>query len=160
VHVARVVTWLGALPVAGGALLVVAVVVLVRRRWLEAAVLVAGMGLTVAAVQLAKAAEGRPRPPHALVHTSYDSYPSGHTAYAVAWVAIAVAIRRVLPGLAPRAAAVGAAIAVVVVVGLTRIYLRAHYLSDVLGGAGLASAIFAGCGMVALVVAHLRQNDR
>ena len=81
-------------------------------------------------------------------------------AYAVAWVAGAVALRRALPGLAPRAAAVLAAIAVVVVVGLTRIYLRAHYLSDVLGGAGLGAAVFACCGMTVLVVTHVRQNDK
>ena len=32
------------------------------------------------------------------------------------------------------------AVAVAVVVGLTRMYLRAHYLSDVLAGAGLSAA--------------------
>jgi undecaprenyl-diphosphatase len=159
VDAARAATWLGALPVAGGALALVAAFLLVRRWWLEAATLIAGMGLTVAAVQIAKAAEGRPRPTGALVATSYDSYPSGHGAYAVAWVAIAVALGRTLPGLGRRAAAVSVAITVVVLVGLTRIYLRAHYLSDVLGGAGLAASLFACCGLVALIVAHVRQND-
>jgi undecaprenyl-diphosphatase len=159
VSVARVVTWLGALPVAAGAVLVVAVVLGIRRRWLEVTALVVGTGLTVAAVHIAKAAEGRPRPPDPLVGTSYASYPSGHTAYAVAWVAIAVATRRALPGLAGRAVAISAGIVIVIVVGLTRIYLRAHYLSDVLGGAGLAAAVFACCGMAALIVGHLRQNE-
>ena len=46
-----------------------------------------------------------------------------------------------------------------VVVGLTRVYLRAHYLSDVEGGWGLAVAIFALLGVVALVVGRLRQNE-
>lgn len=159
VDVAKAVTWLGALPVAGGVSLLVAGFLLARRRRLEAVVLVVAMGVTVAAVQIAKAAEGRPRPPGALVATSYDSYPSGHTAYAVAWVASAVALRWALPGLAPRAAVVLTAIGVVVVVGLTRIYLRAHYLSDVLGGAGLGAAIFACLGMGALIVAHVRHNS-
>jgi membrane-associated phospholipid phosphatase len=44
------------------------------------------------------------------------------------------------------------------VIALTRVYLRAHYLSDVNGGLGLAAAIFALCGVAALVVGHLRQN--
>ena len=48
--------------------------------------------------------------------------------------------------------------AIAVVVALSRVYLRAHYLSDVLGGAGLAAAIYALCGVVALVVAYVRQN--
>ena len=53
-----------------------------------------------------------------------------------------------------------AALVIVVVVGLTRVYLRAHYLSDVEGGWGLAVAIYALLGLVAVVVGHLRQNGR
>ena len=47
-----------------------------------------------------------------------------------------------------------------VLVGATRVYLRAHYVSDVLGGFGLAAAVFAVCGTVAVVVAFLRHNAR
>ena len=50
--------------------------------------------------------------------------------------------------------------AIVVVVGATRIYLRAHYLSDVLGGVGLGVAIWALVGIVALVVDFVRHNGR
>ena len=42
-----------------------------------------------------------------------------------------------------------AAVVLAVVIGLTRVYLRAHYLSDVEGGWGLAAAIFALLGLVA-----------
>ena len=45
-------------------------------------------------------------------------------------------------------------------VALSRVYLRAHYLSDVDGGLGLATAIFALVGVAAVVVGHLRQNER
>ena len=44
------------------------------------------------------------------------------------------------------------------VIGSTRVYLGAHYLSDVFGGYGLGLAIFGGCASVALVVAFVRQN--
>ena len=47
-----------------------------------------------------------------------------------------------------------------VVIGLTRVYLRAHYLSDVEGGWGIGVAIFALLGVVAVVVGWLRQNVR
>jgi membrane-associated phospholipid phosphatase len=46
------------------------------------------------------------------------------------------------------------------VIGLTRVYLRAHYLSDVEGGWGLGAAIFALLGVVAVVVGWLRHNVR
>jgi len=47
-----------------------------------------------------------------------------------------------------------------VLVAATRVYLRAHYLSDVIGGVGLAASVFAVVGMAVLVVAHLRNNGR
>ena len=43
-------------------------------------------------------------------------------------------------------------------VGMSRIYLRAHYWSDVVGGWGLGFGIFGLCAAVALVVVHLRNT--
>jgi membrane protein DedA with SNARE-associated domain/membrane-associated phospholipid phosphatase len=156
--VAKALTQLGMLPVAGGALVVTALVLLVRRHRLEGLALLAGLGLTVAFVQLTKAAVARPRPPDPLVHTSGFAYPSGHAAYAVCWIAVAVALRHALPRLAPRSAVLAGGIALALVVGLTRIYLRAHWFSDVAGGWGLAATVFALSGIVALVVAFARRE--
>jgi membrane-associated phospholipid phosphatase len=100
------------------------------------------------------------RRPGSLIDTAGQSYPSAHAAYAVAWLAIATVLVRTLPGLGRTTAIVIAAAVLAVVIAATRVYLRAHYLSDVVGGAGLATAIFALCGMGGLVVAHLRHNDR
>jgi membrane protein DedA with SNARE-associated domain/membrane-associated phospholipid phosphatase len=158
--IAKVVTDLGSLAVASGLVLLVGAWLLMRRRPWEALSLALGMALTFAAVHIAKAAVGRPRPAGSLVDTSGDSYPSGHTAYAVAWVAVAVVLVRVGPGLAGRFAVVVAGLATTIVVGLTRVYLRAHYLSDVVGGWSLGAAIFALVGMTVLIVVHLRQNVR
>jgi undecaprenyl-diphosphatase len=144
--------------VVGAAVVVTIAVLLWRRRPIEAGALALGTLLTWAAVNIAKAAEGRPRPARPLVDTAGESYPSGHAAYAVAWVAIAVVLTRTLPGLARTTAAIIAAVVVAVLVALTRVTLRAHYLSDVVGGAGLAAALFALCGMGGLIVAHLRNN--
>ena len=57
-----------------------------------------------------------------------------------------------------RFAAVTVAVVLVVVVGLTRVYLRVHYLTDVLGGAALGVALWALVGMLALVAGHVRHN--
>ena len=43
-------------------------------------------------------------------------------------------------------------------VGLSRVYLRAHYISDVVGGWALGAALFAACGTVALVISYVRNN--
>lgn len=158
VNVAKIVTSAGALPFAGGLVVILAVLLLMRRHWLELGALAGGFILVVIAVHVAKDAVDRPRPAGSLVHTVGSSYPSGHAAYATAYVAMAVIASRVLPGIVSRAALVLAAAVVATVIAATRVYLRAHYLSDVLGGLGLGLAILSACGAVALVVGHIRQN--
>jgi membrane protein DedA with SNARE-associated domain/membrane-associated phospholipid phosphatase len=157
---AKLLTHLGALPVAGGALVLTALVLLWRRHGLEGLALLGGLALTYVGVHVTRSAFGRPRPLDALVDASGSAYPSAHAAYAVCWVAVAVALRHAIPGLAVRAVLLIAGIAIAVVVGLTRIYLRAHWFSDVAGGWGLAAMCFSLAGMVALVVGYLREDGR
>ncbi len=152
------VTALGSSPVVALVVTATALWAVSRRRYLDAAALVVGLLLTWLAVDIAKEAYDRPRPPGSHVMTQGQSYPSGHAAYAVAWVACAIALVRGGAGFATRFAAVTAAVALAVAIALTRVYLRAHYLSDVEGGLALATAIYALCGVVAVVVGHLRQN--
>jgi membrane protein DedA with SNARE-associated domain/membrane-associated phospholipid phosphatase len=160
VEVAKVVTALGSLPVAIAIAAIGAVTLAWRHVVRDALALVAGLALTYAAVHITKDAVDRPRPARALVDTDSAAYPSGHAAYAVTWVAVAVALSRALPTVASRFAFITVAIVIAVVVGLSRIYLRAHYLSDVVGGWGLAAAIFALCGSAALVIGYVRNNAR
>jgi undecaprenyl-diphosphatase len=160
VNLAKVVTALGSLPVAIALVAIAGAVLVWRHLPRDALALVAGLALTYAAVHITKDAVDRPRPARALVDAEGAGYPSGHAAYAVTWVAVAVALSRALPNVASRFAFVTVAIVIAVVVGLTRIYLRAHYLSDVVGGWGLGAAIFALCGSAALVIGYVRNNAR
>jgi undecaprenyl-diphosphatase len=56
-------------------------------------------------------------------------------------------------GWASRIAAVTVAIALVAAVCVTRVFLRAHYLTDVLGGVALGIAVWAAVGVVGLLAA-------
>jgi len=162
VSLLRVLTDIGSSPVTGLAVLAAAAGLGWRRRRLpEAAALLTGAILTFVAVSVAKAAAGRARPSGSLIGTIHSaSYPSGHAAYSVAFVAVAVAVSPALPRLAARISLVGVGVALAVFVGLSRVYLRAHYLTDVLGGWGLAAALFALGGLGALAVARVRHNGR
>jgi undecaprenyl-diphosphatase len=158
VDVAKVVTYLGSLTVIVPVALATVIWALTRRRWIDAAALVAGVALSVITVQVSKAAYGVPRPSGGLVHVDYAAYPSGHTAYSVALVACATVLVRAGTGWAVRFAAVTVACALVVVVGASRVYLRVHHLTDVIGGAALGVAIWALVAIVALVAGYVRQN--
>ncbi len=158
IEIAKVVTEIGSLPVVAVLALATAVWAGVHRRGIDAASLVIGTWLLFLVVNLTKAAYDRDRPEGSLVGYSDAAYPSGHTAYAVTLVACAVVLSRGGAGIAVRFAVVTVAAVLVVVVGLTRVYLRVHHLTDVLGGAALGVALWALVGTLALVVGHLRHN--
>ena len=92
--IAKVATDLGALPTCVAIVVVTSVVLVVRRRMAEVLVLVGGFVLIYVTVQLTKVGIDRPRPEAPLVDTSGSSFPSGHAAYATAWVAAALIFTR------------------------------------------------------------------
>ena len=159
VDLAKVLTWLGSGWVVVPLTLLAAIVLARRGRRTDAVVLLAATAISFVAVQVLKASIDRPRPPGALVVTHTPSYPSGHATHAVfyLWIAL-VAVALLRPRARWATTLIGIGLAIVLIVGLTRVYLRAHYLTDVLGGWGLGVAAFAGCSLVMLAVARLRQN--
>jgi undecaprenyl-diphosphatase len=157
VDVAKVVTMLGAFPTVAALVAATCVPLLVKRRYPEAIVLVAGLVLVYIAVHVTKDAIARPRPGEPLVGTTGHAYPSGHAAYGAAWVAAAVMLTRRL-GLTTSGVLVFIALGVGTAIGVSRVYLRAHWWSDVVGGWGLAAAIFSLLAGLALVVDYFRHN--
>jgi membrane protein DedA with SNARE-associated domain len=143
------------------ALVAVAIVLLAwRRRPYELFVLLFGTLLVYAGVHITKNAVDRPRVADPLVETMGSSYPSGHAAYSTIYVALGVIAARVLPGIASKAALVTGTVVAAALIGLSRVYLNAHYYSDVLGGWALGAFVFGTCAVVALVVSYVRQNAR
>jgi undecaprenyl-diphosphatase len=159
VDVAKVVTDLGSFPTCLGVVIVTGAALAVRRRPAEVAVLVLGFALIYLSVELAKASVERPRPSGALVDTSGSSFPSAHAAYSTVWIAAALLFTRRL-GLVGYATLVVGATAIVAAIGLSRIYLRAHFWSDVAAGWGLGIGIFGLLAVIAMVVDHMRHNGR
>jgi undecaprenyl-diphosphatase len=158
VSVAKVVTWLGTSVAMIVAVVLTAGWALVRRRPIDALALLVGAALALVLLHVLKAAYDRPRPPGALVSTEDSSYPSGHATYVVSLVACATVLVRSGAGWITRIADVTAAMILVVVVAATRVYLRAHYLTDVIGGAGLGVAIWSLIGILALFAWRVRHN--
>jgi membrane protein DedA with SNARE-associated domain/membrane-associated phospholipid phosphatase len=159
IDVAHAITWLGSFP----AILAVALggiaFCVVRRRYAEAIVIAAGTAISDLAMRLTKAIVERPRPSIAVDDPIGTSYPSGHATHMAVYVAVAVIVTRTRSR-RDQIVAVSAALGLAVLVGASRLYLGVHYLSDVLGGWGLGASVFAICGIVALVVVHLRDNPR
>lgn len=158
VDIGKVFTSLASLPAAGVLVLAAAAFVAARRRRPDALALVAGLALTVVAVHIAKGEIDRPRPQGGLTHTSGSAFPSGHAAYSVAWLACAVVLARVAPGTAQRLGLGIIALVLAVLLGLSRVFLGVHWISDVYGGWGLGVACFGLCGLIALVIGSRRQN--
>jgi undecaprenyl-diphosphatase len=132
-----------------------------RRRWAEFWVLLVGMALISFGVHEIKSATERVRPLGASDSYGDHSFPSGHAAGSVlyTWLAVTIVLR-LRPGMARGAAVITGGIVLTILIGLSRVYLHAHYLSDVSGGWALGAAVFSFCSAVALVITQVRQNSR
>lgn len=107
---------------------------IVRRRPRSALFLLVAVEMTEPITRLAKHSVCRPRPVDALVKVSSYSFPSGHALGVVVGVGALLAV--IVPLLRPRAQAVAiaAGVLVVVAVGVSRVALVVHHISDVVAG--------------------------
>ena len=159
--IAKLFTALGSAAVVIPLALAGAIALAAGRRWPEFWVLVAGTAIIFVGVNELKDAIDRPRPGGGLVEAPGSSFPSGHAAHAVIyiWAAVTVAVR-LRPRTARATALVLGGVALAALIGLSRVYLHVHYLSDVSAGWALGVSAYALCALVALVTVQLRQNGR
>lgn len=157
--VAKVVTALGSTPVILGLVLVTASVLSFTGRWAEFAVLALSVLAIYLSVDGIKEWVARPRPGDGLVSVDGFAYPSGHAAHSIfyVWLSVTIALR-LKPDMARKAALVTGGILLAALIGLSRVYLNVHYLSDVFGGWALGAFWFALCGAGSLLVTQLRKN--
>lgn len=128
------------------ALLGLGLVALRQRHWLPALLLTVPGGLVLNALVKLAFERARPTFDHPLVHLSTFSFPSGHAAGAtVFWGFVLVLWWKVQRGAAARTLGTVFACAIVVLTALSRVYLGAHYPSDVLAGIAEGTLWVAAC---------------
>ena len=148
-------TALGGAPIVGLLCTVLIVYLLLFRQWRNALWVFFVVNGCWIISDVLKSAFDRPRPDHAFhaVEVASQSFPSGHSLTAAAiYPTLGILLGRLVPDLRRKLYVWATALFVMVLVGLSRIYLGVHYLSDVLGGwsVGLAWAI--ACYLVTRVL--------
>jgi len=145
---ARPPSWLGGWIGITAIGIVLGVVLVRERAWVDYWFLLATFAGSAIAVALLKAWFDRPRPElgSAVELPSSASFPSGHATAAVASLgAASVLVTERLDSPRARVWVWGAAIAGGLAVGLSRIVLNVHYVTDVLAGWCLGLAWLAAC---------------
>jgi len=135
VSVVKAVTWLGSNGVLWTVIGAATVILAIRRRWrLAAYLLVTGAGALILD-PLLKSLVGRLRPvvAHPIAHGTGNSFPSGHSLGSI--VCYGAILLVFLPAARGRwrTAFITVIITLIALIGISRILLGVHYLSDVLG---------------------------
>lgn len=127
----------------------------------EALFLALSTGIAALLDELAKAVVARPRPSTALIrvthHLSDPSFPSGHVVFYCSYFGFLFGLAYLGRKRAPRVSRLAMVLAVIpiVLVGISRVYLGAHWPSDVLGSY-LLSAVW----LPLLFFAYRRAKER
>jgi membrane-associated phospholipid phosphatase len=124
----------------------------VRKRWPALWTWLLAIVLSEPAIGILKAAYDRARPAVALVEETTGAFPSGH-AVAGSVVAISLVIVFVPAGPARRNLEMLAA-AFALLMGASRLYLGAHWLTDVAAGLAFGAACAVGAAAIVQRVVH------
>jgi membrane-associated phospholipid phosphatase len=153
--VAKVLSWLGGAevnwPLRAAALILLAW----RRHWLRAAAFTLAVLTSELFIGPLKEWTDRARPPGSLIETTGASFPSGH-AIATAVTAVGLVLVLAHPGPGRWRWEVNAVV-FTSIMALSRVYLRAHWLSDTVAGALLGAGL--ALGWPALLMALRHQRD-
>jgi membrane-associated phospholipid phosphatase len=110
-----------------------------RRRWLQLSAFVLAVITSEVMLGAMKSAYARPRPPDPQITTTGYAFPSGHAVAAVV-TAVGVVLALLPPG-PSRTRWELRAILFVLAMALSRVYLNAHWISDVAEGIAVGTAL-------------------
>jgi membrane-associated phospholipid phosphatase len=104
----------------------------------------------------------RARPPyHEPAHTSGYSFPSGHSMAAfIAYGMLAYILIQMIPHRRSRQAAVSALTILVLLIGFSRMFLGAHWLSDVVGGFAAGACWLGLCITAIEIIPGMRRASK
>ncbi|WP_448663255.1 phosphatase PAP2 family protein [Sphingomonas sp. CJ20] len=139
----RDITALGSSTVLTMVVAMTALFLALRGRWKSTMLVLAATTLGAVAVTVVKALVGRARPDliDRLMAETSNSFPSGHAANsAIVYLTLATLLFPVVQERRMRAFLLCAALALVGMIGISRLYLGVHWPSDVLAGWALGSA--------------------
>jgi len=139
----QIVTWLGSTAIIVPLMLGAAVGFVTRRRdWRSAALLVIAVAGAAGLYEFVKPVVGEPRPPATIWigHFGGAAFPSGHATQGVAFYGMLALLLSRGRSLRARALIWTSAAVIALAIGASRIYLGAHWLSDVLAGYALGTA--------------------
>jgi undecaprenyl-diphosphatase len=153
----EVLSFLGGTYVTWSIRVAVIAILIVRRHWLSLTAFVLAVWLSELFIGPFKALYERPRPPDPLIGVSMASFPSGH-AVAAAVTAVGLVIVLLPPG-HKRWVWERRAVFYASLMALSRTYLSAHWLSDVVAGALIGAGIALACPAI-LVDLRVRAQAR
>jgi undecaprenyl-diphosphatase len=152
--VAVALSWLGSgwvnWPLRAAAILLLAW----RTHWLRLAAFTLAVVTSELFIGPVKSAVDRPRPPGSLIETSAAAFPSGH-AIAAAVTAVGLVLVLAEPGRTRWRWEVYAVV-IASVMALSRVYLRAHWLSDTVAGALIGGGLALGWPALLMALRHHR----
>jgi undecaprenyl-diphosphatase len=147
-HAAADLTALGSVAVLAVIALLVGGFLMLRRKWVETGLVAIAFAGGLAISQALKAVFDRQRPPeeYRAAEILNASFPSGHALLsAVVFLTLGAMLAQAAKGRALRIYVMSAAIALTVIVGVTRVYLGVHWATDVLAGWAAGAAWATAC---------------
>jgi undecaprenyl-diphosphatase len=151
---ARIFNFLGLVEVTLPVRIAIAVFLGIRRRWWHLTAFASAIVLSEALIAPLKDVYDRPRAPGSLVLTTGGSFPSGHAV--AASVTVVAAVIALFPEGPRRYVWGAAAVAFSLLMGLSRAYLAAHWLSDAVGGVLLGTTVALGTALLVHVIRERR----
>jgi undecaprenyl-diphosphatase len=124
---------------------------LFERRWMQGGLLLVSLAGGLLLSETMKTVFERSRPPEAYhaMGTLNASFPSGHALLStVAYLTLGAMLAQAMRKKRLKAYVIGWAVVLAMIVGLSRIYLGVHWMSDVLAGWSLGAAWAMACWLI------------